>query len=535
MPVYLLHYPEGIEVMKASGIIQNISENNYNMRHLCDSDFGSSGVPLINLKNFKVLGIHKGAPNNERRNWNLGTLLNEPIKKLKEEIEIINNQNNDIRNNDELNDNNKIRNNILYYNENNNDLKNIYEDSDYFESKNLGAFILCTNIESLELIKEEIIRENEKDKNIIFNLILGECDLNKFQLFLNKNKGFEKCIQNTLIYNKNKVNYPIDNIKALKIIDTFNNREDVNRIIDILSSKDIKPFPLPKLIKYEDYLNKYKVFHVKISQYYGDLSPETFKKYFQELKLIIEQEEKENKNIKDKKTLINGCLSFEIKEDLNAVDKLVIQEWTKETIYADFNKWLYNLNILNFEVPAYFASRFMYSLNSYGKNHNAYFNLNNQLVYRGVKKNYSSLILYKRAQGKIIVLPSFISSCKEEIIANIFAGMESSKNGYKMDLKFSTVFIIQNCSENNNYVSSGINIQRESTKTENEILFLPFSFYYVGDIKIDTQNYTATIYLILIGKNEILEEQIKKGKEIEYNEKEKIIQIKNDFLNNKNI
>ena len=39
-------------------------------------------------------------------------------------------------------------------------------------------------------------------------------------------------------------------------------------------------------------------------------------------------------------------------------------------------------------------------------------------------------------------------------------------------------------------------------------------------------NYTADIYLEIIGKTEILEEKIKKGKEIEFNKEENIIQIK---------
>ena len=56
-------------------------------------------------------------------------------------------------------------------------------------------------------------------------------------------------------------------------------------------------------------------------------------------------------------------------------------------------------------------------------------------------------------------------------------------------------------------------------------MFLPFSFYYVRDVQIDIKNYTADIYLETIGKKEILEEEIKKGKEIEYNQNENIIQI----------
>jgi len=43
---------------------------------------GSSGSPIINLPNFKVIGIHLGGhPNN---NYNIGIFLKEPIEKLYE-------------------------------------------------------------------------------------------------------------------------------------------------------------------------------------------------------------------------------------------------------------------------------------------------------------------------------------------------------------------------------------------------------------------------------------------------------------------
>ena len=83
-------------------------------------------------------------------------------------------------------------NNIIYYNENTEDLTNIYEDSDYFERNTSGAFILCTNIESLKLIREEIIEQNKKNPNILFNLILGEFDSRTFQEFLNEKKTIRK-------------------------------------------------------------------------------------------------------------------------------------------------------------------------------------------------------------------------------------------------------------------------------------------------------------------------------------------------------
>ena len=77
-----------------------------------------------------------------------------------------------------------------------------------------------------------------------------------------------------------------------------------------------------------------------------------------------------------------------------------------------------------------------------------------------------------------------------------------------------------------NWVPNGVNIQKLSVYDEKEILYQPFSFYYVRDVQIDQNNYKADIYLETIGKEEILEEKIKIGKEIKYNEKENIMQVK---------
>lgn len=58
-------------------------ENNYNFDHLCSTENGSSGAPIINLSNLKIIGIHKEASNNY--NYNIGLFLYEPLKIFLEE------------------------------------------------------------------------------------------------------------------------------------------------------------------------------------------------------------------------------------------------------------------------------------------------------------------------------------------------------------------------------------------------------------------------------------------------------------------
>jgi len=98
-------------------------------------------------------------------------------------------------------------NNIIYYDENKNFINSIYKDSDIFEEKTPGSFILCTNLEELELIKFEIIKQFKKDKRIYFNLITTGSKCQKVLKFINKDKDFDNCIQNICIYCKDVEKY----------------------------------------------------------------------------------------------------------------------------------------------------------------------------------------------------------------------------------------------------------------------------------------------------------------------------------------
>jgi len=73
--VYMIHYEKGEEVKYSLGEIEYIDEDNYTIKHNCNTLEGSSGGPIINLNNFNVIGVHKGYTHN----FNLGTLLKIPI------------------------------------------------------------------------------------------------------------------------------------------------------------------------------------------------------------------------------------------------------------------------------------------------------------------------------------------------------------------------------------------------------------------------------------------------------------------------
>ena len=425
-----------------------------------------------------------------------------------------------------VNNDNKF-NNIIYYDENVKYLSCINEDSDYFERVTPGAFILCTNMDSFKLLKEEILAEVKNDERMIFNLITTGNQCDKVMNFLNEDPNFKKCIKNVCVYCMNIEKWGQLKNKYDLVYDVVKSQKGVFKFIKNFSSEEIKPYRVTKLITLNDYFDKYKDRHFTVSKYYGDLTPESYKENIEKMKSLIEQENKEQKLYnKDQNKILQGFLTFDLTKDLQILDKLIIKEYTKNTFYGDLNKWLMNTRFNSYEVVAYFTARLMYSLNKYAKLEGNYFDLNKTELHRGMRIPYSSVLPYERAKGKIILLSAFTSTTEEPKIAEHFSGRKNTETLFKTKKRFSVILKINNYYKKE-WVSNGVKIETISQyKNEKEILYQPFSFYYVRDVQIDRQNYKADIYLETIGKQEILEEKIKMGKEIKYNEKENIMQVK---------
>ena len=73
--IYILNYINGKEIFASYGILQSINENK--IKHKCNTDTGSSGSPILLLKNNKVVGVHYGS--SSQHSFNFGTLIVKPI------------------------------------------------------------------------------------------------------------------------------------------------------------------------------------------------------------------------------------------------------------------------------------------------------------------------------------------------------------------------------------------------------------------------------------------------------------------------
>ena len=114
--IYILHYPMGEKIHVSFGYgIQR--DNEYYINHLCNTEYCSSGSPILNLKTNKVIGIHKGAIMNKNNvtKTNIGIWLKDPLNELKiikkdKEIKPI--RKNEIKKEKEIFDKNEILNQI---------------------------------------------------------------------------------------------------------------------------------------------------------------------------------------------------------------------------------------------------------------------------------------------------------------------------------------------------------------------------------------------------------------------------------------
>ena len=114
-----------------------------------------------------------------------------------------------------LQDKNTKVSNIIYYDENiEKHLEEIHNDSDTFENATNGAFLLCTNMNSLNFTMIDIKERSDKDNRIIFNLIITGSKFEKVMNFL-ISSNYDKYISNICIYcmKIDKYSHYLKNIK----------------------------------------------------------------------------------------------------------------------------------------------------------------------------------------------------------------------------------------------------------------------------------------------------------------------------------
>ena len=152
-------------------------------------------------------------------------------------------------NNNLPNKNQKIS-NIIYYDENiEKHLEDIHNDSDVFENATNGAFLLCTNLNSLNFTMIDIKERYEKDHRINFNLIVTGSQFEKVMNHLILSKS-DKYISYICIYCMKINKYSHYMKKYNKIKGIYNSQKNVINFINQYSNQNIHFFPYIKFLSF---------------------------------------------------------------------------------------------------------------------------------------------------------------------------------------------------------------------------------------------------------------------------------------------
>ena len=421
------------------------------------------------------------------------------------------------------NNENKIRDdsslNIIYYDENINFNRNeIIKDSLKFKNECNGTFFLISDIRSFFLIINEFIRNKSYPK---FHLI---CTGSKFENLIHNLRQFKdigKIIVSAVIYTMNvnkyfylKQKYAIIKgifVKPKQIVEYIRNNKSLNNI----------KYKISNLITYDEYNKYYIDFHKAISSQYGKLYQQS--SYLTALNILQEylSSDKNNKmNPNDLKLFLSYLEVFSYgPRDY----KEIIKEYTNESFYKLFNKWLNETDPLAINKIAFFISGLQLSLNIYGMKEQKGFNYQAE-IFRGTLFNYSLILKYIENIGNIIVFPSFLSTSLDFEIAKKFSHCDESKEN--RNFLFSTIYFI--CvNPKYDWIAQGFDINGISCfQNEKEILFQPFCFFKLINVKINTDSYLCYIYLELVGKKEIWEQKMNSNSSVSYIPEENFIELK---------
>ena len=259
--IYILQYPRGEESSISYGKICNIID--YLIVHNCSTLGGSSGGPIILLKNYKLIGIHRGTDDWLKNRLNYGSSLVEPLEEFrkkycKNNIRAKNNYVNciicdyEIKNGEEIDLIHDFSKPILDIDDKSRDLyierkkqKKALEDniSIYIDEKLINFSFKYKQKESSIIKVRFIFKEKFNDLSFLF------CDCKNL-------KSMDLSPYNSI--NVNNMSHMFSGCKALQSIDLFSFNTD--KVIDMsymfsecesLDSLDLSSFNTSKVLNME--------------------------------------------------------------------------------------------------------------------------------------------------------------------------------------------------------------------------------------------------------------------------------------------
>ena len=403
--------------------------------------------------------------------------------------------------------------NIIYHDENyyGSNKESIIKDSHFIMDQTKGTLILTNKLEELTLLLDFISKSAPNCRSV---LIMNGGSSEKVMALINKNIYMDFLIKG-IIYCQNVEKYK-------KIFENNQFIEEICKDVDLIVAKIKNIF---ENVKMNQKLECNTIMNLYSYNFFYYLLHPNIATYFQQSKSINESMFNPTL-IKDidnnKKILFNKIYKF-YNENKNKNDKEFIFKYLKdENLSILFNQLLIKKEKIDFDYIGYFAGNLMWRIVQYGKQAKKGVTQGN-LLYKGIKLDFINLLEFIKNDKLIISFAHFLMiSPRKEL-----ALLKSERNQILTDRKNQNLFsVILNIEYyyDNNFEPSIFDINELMPyPDEEEFIALPFTFFEVKKIEYNTKNMDADIYLNVIGKSEILENKIKKGKKLVYDENRKIM------------
>lgn len=436
---------------------------------------------------------------------------------------IINEVENNKIQNKEVNSVNPI--NIIYLDDNLKfESKSIIKDCSIIQKYTHCSLILLNDLNNLALLFQHLLKNSTKSKFIF--LINGGKSKDSVD-FIKKRPEYKSLFIGACIYTKNLDKYSKVKLENSDFINGIfiNLKSVIEFILKTAENSKIEnqKYDICSIINLDTYNDYYFKLHKQLSNSYGDESERVFNSNYVLIKNNLYKNLKESEN-----EHILSCFQT-FKEIVNKNYEKIILCYLKDNYFSEFlNSILKTKNNIIYQKISYFVGNLMHCFVQYGEKSNKAVDYA-MTFFKGMKLNIVELMEYLKNRQLIITFEYFLSVSSKKELAEI-----TSKR--KMDVKerkekqFYSVILKIDYLYDDGYIPSIIDIaDLQPYPNDENYIILPFTFLNLKKIEIDSNKYTADIELEIIGKNDILESQIKNDnnkKILEFDEKNHIMILK---------
>ena len=395
--------------------------------------------------------------------------------------------------------------NVIYLDDNlKHDFKGIIKDCYDFQKATNCSLILLNDINNLTLLFEHLLKNNTKSK---FIFIVNGGMAEKSVSFIKSRNDYQSLFIGACIYTMNyEKNSKVKQKNSDFIYDICTTSLSVIQFIQKTaenSNIENQKYYINSIISLYTYKDEYFKLHKELSNFYGDESEKVFNSYYELIKTNLSKELKDPK----KGQLLSCFQTF--KEIVKKNYEEIIVCYLKDNYFSEYlNSILKTKNIDNYKKISYFVGNLMHSLVEYGEKRNKAVNYA-MSFYKGLQLNIVDIMEFLKNRNNIITFQYFLSVSSKKGLAEMFSKRKIEVQERK-EKQFYSVILKLDYLYDDGYKPSIIDIRDlQPYPNDENYIILPFTFFILKKINIDSDKYLADIELDIIGKNESLESQIK--------------------------